>query len=100
MSVDLVKRARDCANGRGCTKTDRGDLGIFDDLADRIEELEAENKRLTAALATARADALREAAAHIKKTQTGAGSGDWIKGNNSAVTACFHAILGLIEQEK
>ena len=39
MSDDLVKRARDCANGLGCTKTERGDLGIFDDLADRIEEL-------------------------------------------------------------
>ncbi len=41
MSDDLVKQARDCANGLGYTKTERGDLGIFDDLADRIEELEA-----------------------------------------------------------
>jgi len=46
----LVKRARDCANGMGSTKTDRGDLGIFDDLADRIEALEAEVARLREAM--------------------------------------------------
>lgn len=50
MSDDLVKRARDCANGLVDTKTDRGDLGIFDDLADRIEELEAKLAKAVARL--------------------------------------------------
>lgn len=42
MSGDLVKRARDCANGLGNMKTEQGDLGLFDDLADRIESLQHE----------------------------------------------------------
>jgi hypothetical protein len=43
---DLVKRARDCANGLGDPKNSRGDFGLFDDLADHIEALEAKNARL------------------------------------------------------
>jgi hypothetical protein len=50
MSDDLVKRARACANGIGNTMTNSGDYGLFDDLADRIEALEAENARLREAL--------------------------------------------------
>ena len=43
MSDDLVKRARDCANGIGSFKSDKGDFGLLDDLADRIEALEAQH---------------------------------------------------------
>lgn len=42
ISDDLVNRARDCANGVGDFKTDRGDFGLLDDLADRIEKLEGQ----------------------------------------------------------
>ena len=41
MSDDLVKRARDCANGIGSFKSNQGDFGLLDDLADRISALEA-----------------------------------------------------------
>ena len=54
MSDDLVKRARDCANGIGSFKSNQGDFGLLDDLADRIEALEA---------ALAKADELAEAVA-------------------------------------
>ena len=30
MSDDLVKRARDCANGIGSFKSDKGDFGLLD----------------------------------------------------------------------
>ena len=60
MSDDLVKRARDCANGIGSFKSDKGDLGLLDDLADRIEALEA---------ALIEADALDRVMEHqIKRT--------------------------------
>lgn len=46
MSDDLIKRARAAANGVGSMKTEKGDFGLIDDLADRIRELEAERDRL------------------------------------------------------
>lgn len=36
---DLVTRLRDCANGVGDFKTDRGDYGVCEDAADEIEKL-------------------------------------------------------------
>ena len=50
MSDDLVKRARDCANRIGSFKSDKGDFGLLDDLADRIEALEAALAKADAAL--------------------------------------------------
>lgn len=37
--VDLVATLRDCANGMGDFKNDRGDFGLCDDAADEIERL-------------------------------------------------------------
>ena len=60
MNDELVKRARDCANGIGSFKSDKGDFGLLDDLADRIEALEAAIKRQSGAAATLRAITLAE----------------------------------------
>ena len=38
---DIVKRLRDCGNGVGDLKTDRGDFGLCDESADEIERLRA-----------------------------------------------------------
>lgn len=38
----LIARLRDCANGIGSFKTDRGDFGLCDDAADRLQSLSGE----------------------------------------------------------
>ncbi len=43
---DLVKRLRACANGIGSFKSNKGDFGLCDDAADRIEALEAALRRI------------------------------------------------------
>lgn len=43
--TDIVERLRDCANGSGDFKTDRGDFGLCDDAADEIERLRGQGWR-------------------------------------------------------
>lgn len=43
---ELIEKLRNCANGIGSLKSDKGDYGICDDAADAIEALTAEVERL------------------------------------------------------
>src|SRR5690606_31041730 len=49
-TTDLEQRLRDCANGIGSFKDERGDYGICDTAADELARLRAENERLREAL--------------------------------------------------
>lgn len=47
---ELIEKLRNCANGIGSLKSDKGDYGICDDAADAIEALTTEVERKDAAL--------------------------------------------------
>jgi hypothetical protein len=50
MSSDIVSRLRACANAIGSFKSPKGDYGLCDDAADRIEALQAELAKAREAL--------------------------------------------------
>ena len=80
---ELIEKLRNCANGIGSLKSDKGDYGICDDAADAIEALTAEVERLGKLLVNEREEVLWNAYAtgHEKNgrwTHLFMSDGEWL----------------------